>query len=205
MRYCLSKVEYDTLPENIKSIINENNDIKVLLRLEEISDEIMYRHSLNVAYLVDKMMTAYETELDKIGLFAPVRTEIIKGALLHDIGKVFIPLGLMISSKKFSNEEKNIANLHTTLGNVILDGLFSRTVCDITMYHHNPYLLLSEEEAKTAMIYMIYTADIFDALVSDRSYKQAYSIESALECMEKEEIPEIYIGILKNVLSKEGE
>lgn len=202
MKYFHEKATPDNLDVYVKDIIEKNSDIKVLLRLEQISDETTYYHSLDVAVIANKMLTAYEEAYNKPGLFNEIREDIIKGALLHDIGKVFIPLGLMLSPKKFTSEEKDIANLHTTLGGVILDGLFSQIVTDITMYHHNPYLLISEDERKTAMIYIIYVADIFEALISARPYKQAYPVDSALGHMENDDIPSNYLSLLKTTLNE---
>lgn len=120
-------------------------------------------------------------------------------APLHDIGKVSVPDDILNKKGPLTDEEYNIMKQHTTVGAKIIEQNLSKLddmgyyelARLMALYHHEkwngkgyPEGLKEEEIPLCARIMAI--ADVFDALVSERPYKQAYSIEKAYEIIENE-------------------
>lgn len=120
------------------------------------------------------------------------KAELITSAsAMHDIGKIAIPDAILLKPGKLSAEEFEVIKSHTTKGVQLLDTLqiiadseyltYCKNIC---LYHHEKYDgkgypegLKGEEIPIEAQIVSI--ADVFDALVSKRVYKDAYSIDEA--------------------------
>lgn len=120
-------------------------------------------------------------------------------APLHDIGKVGIPDQILLKKGKLTEQEYEIIKSHTTIGFQTLSSIrqqygemdFLNMGIDITYCHHErfdgngyPRGLKNNEIPLSAKIVSI--ADVYDALTSDRVYKQAYSHEKSLDLMSKE-------------------
>lgn len=113
-------------------------------------------------------------------------------APLHDIGKIKISDGILCKPGKLTSQEFEIIKTHTTSGNEIINKVlafqepsFIKTACEIALYHHEkwngsgyPYGLKENEIPLCARIMAV--ADVFDALVSKRVYKNAMTIEEAM-------------------------
>lgn len=115
-------------------------------------------------------------------------------APLHDIGKIEIPDAILNKPGKLTTEEFDIIKTHTTAGRRILlefidnieDGEFLDEGVNMVYYHHErfdgngyPCGLKGEDIPLSARIMAV--ADVLDALISKRSYKEAYSIDKAKE------------------------
>lgn len=112
---------------------------------------------------------------------------------LHDIGKMAIPDEIINKPGKLTKEEFEIMKTHSAQGAKMIEGLteykderlvhFAYEIC---LYHHErydgkgyPVGLKGDEIPIWAQIVSV--ADVFDALISERVYKAAYSPEKALE------------------------
>ncbi len=119
-------------------------------------------------------------------------------APLHDIGKIVIPDAILHKPGKLTPEEFSIIQTHTTEGEKIIassmSGIeseeFLSVARDIALSHHEkwdgtgyPNGLSGTNISLPARIMAV--ADVFDALVSDRCYKQPVSIEDAFEIMQQ--------------------
>lgn len=116
---------------------------------------------------------------------------IAEASALHDVGKIAIPDNILLKPGKLTEEEFEVMKSHTTRGCEILDGIegiweedYRRTSYDICRHHHERYdgrgypdHLKGEEIPISAQIVSI--ADVYDALVSERVYKGAFSLEEA--------------------------
>ena len=114
-------------------------------------------------------------------------------ALLHDIGKIHIPEGILNKPGKFTPQEFDIMKSHPEEGKKILevlppiaDGKFNRVAEDVCLYHHEkwdgsgyPYGLSGTDIPLFARI--MAAADVLDALLSRRLYKQPMDIDKAME------------------------
>jgi putative nucleotidyltransferase with HDIG domain len=111
------------------------------------------------------------------------------GALLHDVGKLMIPAEVLNKPGKLSDEEWALIQRHPTAGVELLADIdFPWDVRPIVESHHErwdgkgyPHKLSGEEIPLTARVLCI--ADVYDALTSKRSYKQAFTHDEAMEIM----------------------
>ena len=119
-------------------------------------------------------------------------SDVINAAPLHDIGKIAVPDSILNSRNKFTDEEYEIMKNHTIAGRDIIENAM-RNVPDsgylararnLAEFHHEkwdgsgyPHGLKGEEIPLSARVMAI--ADVFDALVSNRSYKKPFTFEEA--------------------------
>lgn len=115
-----------------------------------------------------------------------------RGGFLHDIGKVAVPDAILFKQGELTSEEWVIMRSHTWKGEEICRPMRSlRPVLPIIRNHHErwdgsgyPDGLKGEDIPLLARILQL--ADIFDALTSERSYKQAYSVDEAISQLRRE-------------------
>lgn len=120
------------------------------------------------------------------------RVEMISQAsALHDIGKIAIPDHILLKPGRLTDEEFEYMKSHTTRGCDILDNIegiwneeYHKTSYEICRHHHERYDgrgypdgLKGEEIPLSAQLVSI--ADVYDALVSERVYKSAFTKEQA--------------------------
>ena len=112
---------------------------------------------------------------------------------LHDLGKIAITDAILLKPGKLTNEEFEIMKSHTVEGAKLLEKLtdiwdddYLKTAIDICEYHHEkwdgrgyPRGLKGDQIPISAQIVSI--ADCFDALTSQRPYKEAYTNEEAFD------------------------
>jgi putative two-component system response regulator len=112
--------------------------------------------------------------------------------LLHDVGKIGVPEGILRKPGKLTKEEYDIIKSHPRMGHEILTPIASfGGVLDGVLYHHEnpdgsgyPDGLGNDEIPLFARI--IHVVDVFDALTSTRSYRVAFSPEQAYEILREE-------------------
>ena len=124
--------------------------------------------------------------------------QIIKAAPLHDFGKIAIPDSILNKPGKFLSEEYEIMKLHAQKGAEIVarilqnsdDLPFKNIAVNVAHYHHEkwngtgyPCGLAQEEIPLEARIMAL--ADVFDALVSKRVYKEQFSYDKAFGILEE--------------------
>ena len=117
---------------------------------------------------------------------------IVAGSLLHDIGKIDVPDAVLKKKGRLTNEEYEIIKNHPDAGIQRLSGIkFPWEIVPLIRYHHERYDgkgypagLAGELIPLGARI--ICVADVFDALTSERPYREAFSSQRALEVMRNE-------------------
>lgn len=108
-------------------------------------------------------------------------------ALVHDIGKIFIPQSILRKPGKLTGEEYELVKLHTLKGEELLASIKDlEPVARIVRHHHErfdgtgyPDGLRGEEIPIESRILAV--VDAFEAMTSDRPYRKALSIDEALE------------------------
>jgi response regulator RpfG family c-di-GMP phosphodiesterase len=125
--------------------------------------------------------------------------DIYHTSILHDIGKVGIPDSILLKKGKLTEEEFEIMKTHSEIGGRTLAKVyeshpthsFLEMATDIVLHHHEkwngegyPRKLCAHEISLASRITTF--ADIFDALMSKRIYKEAFSKEKTLEIMRSE-------------------
>jgi putative nucleotidyltransferase with HDIG domain len=107
------------------------------------------------------------------------------GALLHDVGKVVVPIEILNKPGPLDEDERAVMRQHPSAGADLLSEIaFPWDVIPMVRHHHErwdgegyPSGLAASEIPRSAQILMI--ADVFDALTSERSYRAALSREQA--------------------------
>lgn len=115
-----------------------------------------------------------------------------RGALLHDIGKMGIPDNILHKPDQLTPEEWEIMRQHTTHAyNMLHPIAYLKPALDIPQFHHErwdgtgyPKALRGEQIPISARIFAV--VDVWDALTSDRSYREAWSKEMAAEYIRNE-------------------
>jgi putative nucleotidyltransferase with HDIG domain len=110
-----------------------------------------------------------------------------RGALLHDIGKMAIPDHILLKPDKLTDEELAIMRKHTTFAFELLSPIaYLRPALDIPYCHHEkwdgsgyPRGLKGEQISLVVRLFTI--IDVWDALLSDRSYRQGWAKEKVIE------------------------
>lgn len=112
--------------------------------------------------------------------------------LLHDIGKLAVPDSILLKPGPLNAQEMEIIRQHPVTGEQICAPLKSlRPILPIIRHHHErmngtgyPDGLYGEEIPLKARILQV--ADVYDALINDRPYREALSCEEALEILHQE-------------------
>ena len=110
------------------------------------------------------------------------------GALLHDLGKIAIPLHILESTGRLSDDEMKVMKAHVRITEMILEGVVDDDVLQIAVRHHEKldgtgYHKGLSAADMTLPQQIIAVADILSALYGKRSYKEAFSKEKILDIM----------------------
>lgn len=124
---------------------------------------------------------------------------VIRSAPMHDLGKIGVDDAVLRKQGKFTDEEYDMMKKHSEIGyhmvSEILSGVeestFVKVAENVAHYHHEkvngtgyPHGLKGDEIPLEARIMAL--ADVFDALVSKRCYKDAFSFEKAYDIIKKD-------------------
>jgi len=127
---------------------------------------------------------------EELKLPATTRRHLAVGGLLHDIGKLSVPLEILRKPAGLTDDEYAAIKRHPEAGRRLLEELggFSATVRDLVSDHHErldgrgyPRGLTEEELPLPTRILTV--CDVYDALVSDRVYRAAWTPERAFELL----------------------
>jgi len=155
----------------------------------------------------------------KLGL-DPDRVLLLQAAApMHDVGKVATPDGILRKRGPLTRAEREKMQLHTLVGQEILadsESELLRLAATIAVTHHErwdgdgyPRGLAGEEIPLEGRIVAV--ADVFDALLSDRSYREALSVDDAVDAMQAgrgshfdPQVVDALLGNLEQALSLRG-
>lgn len=140
-------------------------------------------------------MAAYAKTLARaVGWSEEKSRQLENAALMHDTGKIGIPGHILHKNGKLDAQEWEIMKTHTTIGYKILsqsDAPVFKLAATVALNHHEkwdgsgyPNALSGNEIPESARI--IAVADVFDALTMKRPYKEAWSIERAVQMLNQE-------------------
>ena len=165
------------------TIHREQHLVLPLLELKSF-DQYTTTHSCNVAMLSIGLS-------EELGLDTAKVRAIGTAALLHDIGKVKVPLDVMIKPGKLSEEEFALMKSHPVEGAKILSQRGSGNALAATVaYEHHiwfngrggyPGLSFRREAHYASRI--VHVCDVYDALCSKRPYREAWSQTRALDLL----------------------
>jgi putative nucleotidyltransferase with HDIG domain len=161
-----------------ESVLNSKDALISLARIKN-KDEYTYMHSLAVSALCISFA-------EHLGLDAKKIKQIGIGGLLHDIGKVKVPIGILNKPGALTEKEFEIMKQHVHHGSCILQQTkIDRTAVSVTAHHHErlngtgyPDGLKGDQISFFGQ--MAAVVDIYDALTSERCYKRSIPPTHAL-------------------------
>ncbi len=167
--------------------MRERETLLKLAKAGEYRDEDTGNHILRMAKyarLIAEELKLTAMECDEIEAAAP----------MHDIGKIGIPDQILLKPGRHTPEEQKIMRRHPLIGHEILADSPSRYLqmgAVIALGHHEKYdgsgypQGLSGDAIPLAAR-IVAVADVFDALMSNRPYKQAWTFQDALSYIQSE-------------------
>jgi len=125
---------------------------------------------------------------EQLGLQEPDLEYLRQSAYLHDLGKLCIPDAILQCAGRLTAEEWQVMQTHTTSGWAMASRIpgLSPVVLTVIRHHHEhwdgsgyPDGLTGSEIPFLARVLTV--CDVYDALISERSYKHAWTVEATLE------------------------
>ena len=154
--------------------------VQKLGRAAEYRDNETGRHILRVSHTALLMARYLEWDEQQC-------ETLLHATPMHDIGKIGIPDKILLKPGKLDAEEWEVMKSHTTIGSRILEGDDSELLNvarEVALSHHErwdgngyPQGLAGEDIPLSGRIVSV--ADVFDALMSTRTYKEAWTVEEA--------------------------
>lgn len=157
------------------------------------------RHVKRIKGFSRILAVAYRNQFPTSGLNEDEINRIVRGSVVHDIGKIAVPDAILLNPAKLMEDEEQILMSHTTKGEEIMrllkdvqDEEQLRVSCEICRWHHERYDgsgypdgLEGDEIPISAQIVAI--VDVYDELVSERISKKPYDKETAYNMIMKGE------------------
>lgn len=153
--------------------------IKTFIKCIDAKDTYTRGHSARVGYYSKCLARA-------LGMNDEEVNNIYYTALMHDVGKIGIPDGILNKEGKLTDEEREIIKQHTTRGGEILkDFTTLEDITDGALYHHerydgNGYPAGLKGEAIPFIGRIIAVADAYDAMSTNRCYRAALEHETII-------------------------
>ncbi len=173
--------------EDIATCMQENSRALIAVTRLKSKDEYTFLHSIAVTALMVHFGRALKFDESAIRVMA-------MGGLLHDVGKMRIPLEILNKAGRLTDEEMASIRRHPQYSRDIVarSGSMPETVLDICLHHHErpdgkgyPEGLSGTDITVPVRIAAI--CDVFDALTSHRAYKKAWPAREAAEFMLRQE------------------
>ena len=167
--------------------------VAILSQIVEFRNGESGLHVIHVNTLVKMLLERLRQVTDQYDISWVQQDLIVMASSLHDIGKIGIDDKILNKPGRLTNEEFEIMKTHTLIGAGILEDLVEyqeeplvQVAKEICRWHHERYDgrgypdgLKGEEIPISAQVVSL--ADVYDALVSERVYKAAYSYDKAME------------------------
>ncbi|HMK65577.1 MAG TPA: HD-GYP domain-containing protein [Thermodesulfobacteriota bacterium] len=164
----------------VESLMEDSEALLCLTQLKN-RDEYTVTHSLNVSILSVAFAKQLELPVDDLQMLG-------LGGLMHDLGKMRVPLEILNKPGKLTEEEFTVMKNHVLLGQEVLleAGDFPRQALAVVLQHHErfngkgyPYGLSQNKIDLFGRIAAI--VDVYDALTSDRVYHAGMAPHEAIK------------------------
>jgi HD-GYP domain-containing protein (c-di-GMP phosphodiesterase class II) len=164
--------EFENIIDGLLDNAKSGRGVLSYMKLIEQKDEYTLKHSINVsitAMLMGKWLNYSDQDIKTLGT----------SAILHDIGKLFIPDSILNKASKLNETEFKIMKNHPMLGYKLLkdSNINNDQILNAVLTHHErfngegyPFKLKGYKIGEFARILAI--CDVYDAVTSDRVYKQ---------------------------------
>jgi len=201
--------------------------VRSLIKLKQYTDEL--ESAENVLFALARSIEAkdpytqghcerlskYSVEIGRaLGLPQEQLVALSRGGIVHDIGKVAVPEHILNKPARLTPEERKTMESHSIAGERICAPLKSfKLVLPIIRHHHEKldgsgYPDGLRGEAIPLLARILQTADVYDALATDRPYRKALPPEEVFRIMRQEAAlgwwDSNLIGLLESAFSREG-
>ncbi|MEO9529106.1 HD domain-containing phosphohydrolase [Roseibium sp.] len=179
-------------PLPVRKLVESARDIAATIESEGIDawlSAVQQHHSHTFCHTM--MVTGHTIRFSKaLGLPEPDQIRLGLGALVHDLGKIKIPLSILDKPGRLTDAERKLVNRHPDHGRQILEtsGGMPEDACEIAVSHHEfidgtgyPKGLKGSQISRSVRIVTI--CDIYSALTEKRAYKDSYSPRQAFSIL----------------------
>ncbi|MDB5799169.1 MAG: phosphodiesterase [Rhodocyclales bacterium] len=175
----------DAIPlvEDIAASVFRNPGTLISLARLKVSDDYTYMHSVAVCALMISLSR-------QLGLDETQTREAGMAGLLHDVGKMYIPIEILNKPERLTDEEFDIVRGHPEAGHrMLLEGHgVGEIALDVCLHHHEkmdgtgyPHRLAAEDISLFARMGAV--CDVYDAITSNRPYKRGWDPAESLRKM----------------------
>lgn len=188
---------------------SERDIISILGKTAEYRDNETSAHTLRVGEMAALIAKKFEWSDDNVELMR-------LAAPMHDMGKVGISDNILLKPGKLDDEEFEIMKQHSHIGYSILsqkETPLLKLASEIAYTHHEKYNgkgypnALSGEEIPISGA-IVAVVDVFDALLSERPYKKAFTLDKTLEIIKNDsgshfhpKVVELFMQSLDEILA----
>jgi putative two-component system response regulator len=193
------------LDEVVKS---EKDILGILGKTAEFRDNETSAHTVRVGEMSALIAKKFGWDAERVELMR-------LAAPMHDMGKVGIPDNILLKPGKLEEAEFEVMKTHASIGHTILsqkETPLLKLAAEIANTHHEkhngqgyPNGLSGDDIPLSGSIVAV--VDVFDALLSERPYKKAFTLEKTLSIIEgdvgthfKPQVVEIFINALDEIL-----
>lgn len=193
----------------LSSAVKENEELslEILKRLcyaAEYRDDDAALHLIRMSFYSTALYSRIQTDKTKV-------KNMNYASLMHDIGKIGIPDTILFKPGALTKEEFEVMKTHCKIGADILSGSsrdLIRMAQEIALNHHEKWDGSGYPSRKSGLeisdaARVVAIADVFDALLSKRVYKDAYSIDRSVSILKEEkrkhfdpELVDLFLGDL---------
>jgi len=180
---------------------SQDTILEILVNVTSYRDNDTGDHIQRTTFFTERIVNyLFELGMHEYRMNRNYADNIIKTAKLHDIGKVGISDTILLKPGKLSPPEYSEIKKHTTLGAKMIDdamvelgddSTFLLVAKELVYSHHEwwngngyPLGLAGEDIPLSGRIMAV--SDVYDALITDRPYKKAFSHDRAVEIMLEE-------------------
>ena len=183
---------YITLKSQAEQLKRRNQDIiEILGTVVEYRNLESGEHVKRVGEYTRILAETFMVEYPEYGLTQDKIDVIVSASALHDIGKITIPDSILLKPGRLTKDEFEYMKSHTTRGcellesmKNVLDPKYEKVSSEICRHHHERfdgkgYPDGLKGDAIPLSAQLVSVADVYDALVNERCYKDAFSPEEA--------------------------
>ncbi len=157
--------------------------LKMIVYSIDFRSEYTVTHTVNTVSIALCIARHFQLEQEII-------EKIFLGSLLHDVGKIAIPVSILENPGRLSPEQMDIMRTHVAETRALIEGIVPQEICEIAVRHHEKldgsgYPLGLNASQLTQSQRIVAVADIVSALSSRRSYKEPYPKEKTLQILNK--------------------
>lgn len=174
-------VAYDNLNLKTDMFSMQENLFIHLAEVVENKFDGTGKHLVTVSRMVEELCQTLGVEKSRAHFIATA-------SITHDIGKIAIPESILLKEGNLTDEEFAEMSMHVIYGKNILSvsqGEFFDIAGKIALEHHENYdgtgYLGKKGEEISIYAQIVHVADVFDALLSKRSYKDSWSVADAVK------------------------